>query len=141
MTSKTFKHNSIALVAGLMFGAGLAISGMNDTTKVQGFLDLAGDWDITLAFVMMGALAVGLIAFRIVLKRPSPIMNDKFDLPRKTHIDKRLISGALLFGIGWGLIGYCPGPALASISHGYWQTLVFILAMLVGAKISKKLLP
>ena len=140
MTVKTTR-NLAALAAGIMFGAGLAISGMNDTQKVQGFLDLAGAWDITLAFVMMGALAVTILLFPLVLKQPKPLTQTQFDLPTQTRIDPRLLCGALLFGAGWGLVGYCPGPALASISHGYWQTGVFIIATFAGALLSRKLLP
>jgi uncharacterized membrane protein YedE/YeeE len=141
MTSLFLKQSIIALFSGLLFGAGLAVSGMNDTTKVQGFLDLFGAWDITLAFVMMGALSVGLISFRFILKQDKPAVGKTFNLPTNNKINGRLISGAVLFGLGWGLVGYCPGPAIASLSYGYWQTLIFVAAMLAGSKISKQLLP
>ena len=141
MANTNLYQGVVALATGLLFGAGLAVSGMNDTSKVQGFLDLAGRWDITLAFVMMGALAIGLITFRLILKRDKPLIAEAFHLPTKTKLDKRLVGGALLFGLGWGLVGYCPGPALASLAHGYWQTLVFVFAMFAGAHLSKKLNP
>ncbi len=129
-----------AVIAGLLFGAGLALSGMNDTAKVQGFLDVAGNWDISLAFVMMGALAVALTAFPFIFRKRCPLVGNKFHLPAFKAVDKRLIIGAAIFGIGWGLIGYCPGPAVAAICYGYWQTLVFIASMLAGAFIARKVL-
>ena len=144
MTSSTqlsIKTSLLILLTGVLFGAGLAVSGMNDTAKVQGFLDVFGHWDISLAFVMASALFVGLIAFRFILKRKQPVFDKSFHIPSFKQLDKRLISGAFIFGIGWGLIGYCPGPAIASISYGYWQTLVFIISMLIGSQISRKFFP
>jgi uncharacterized membrane protein YedE/YeeE len=133
--------NLIALFSGLLFGAGLAISGMNDTAKVQGFLDLFGQWDMSLAFVMGGALLVALPLFRWILGRQKPVLAERFFTPSNAVIDRRLISGSVLFGCGWALIGYCPGPALAALVYGYWQTLVFVVAMFSGALIARLLLP
>lgn len=129
-----------AVIAGLLFGAGLALSGMNNTAKVQGFLDITGNWDISLAFVMIGALAVALTAFPFIFRKQCPIVGEKFHLPEFKAIDKRLLIGAAIFGVGWGLIGYCPGPAVAAISYGYWQTYVFIASMLAGAFIAREVL-
>lgn len=128
----------IALAAGILFGAGLVISGMTDSKKVQGFLDIFGNWDITLAFVMMGALALTLVTFRIILKQDKPEFDKKFHLPTSTTIDKKLVIGSFIFGSGWAIVGYCPGPAIASLAYGYWQTLVFIAAMLIGAHLGKR---
>lgn len=126
----------IALVAGLLFGAGLAISGMHDPAKVLGFLDIGavanGGWDPSLAFVMAGGLAVTLPAFWHARRRKAPLAAPSFQTPTATGIDKRLMLGALLFGAGWGLVGYCPGPALAALAFGATGTIVFVLAMIVG---------
>lgn len=121
-----------ALVSGVVFGVGLAISGMTDTQRVQNFLDVAGQWDATLLFVMGSGLLTTFIGYQLVLKRPAPLFAPVFSLPTKTGVDKPLWLGAALFGIGWGLVGYCPGPAVASLSYGYSPTLVFVPAMLVG---------
>lgn len=121
-----------SVLAGLLFGAGLALSGMIDPAKVLGFLDVAGDWDPSLAFVMGGALAVTLLGYRLVLRRPHPLFDAAFHLPTRRDIDARLLGGAALFGIGWGLAGYCPGPALASLGFGGRGVLTFVLAMLAG---------
>jgi len=125
----------IALLAGAVFGAGLAISDMNNPARVLGFLDLAGNWDPTLMFVMGGALLVALPLFQWALRKQNkPLLAKRFYLPLSVQIDKKLILGAVLFGIGWGLVGYCPGPAIASLAHGYLEVVLFITAMLVGAK-------
>lgn len=126
-----------ALVSGLVFGIGMAISGMTNTERVQGFLDLAGAWDPTLAFVMGGGLIVTFIGYKFVLKKPSPIFADTFHLPTKTDIDKTLLIGAVLFGAGWGLVGYCPGPAIAGLSYAYPTTLLFVATMLVGLSLAR----
>ncbi len=120
------------LVAGLLFGAGLLISGMINPAKVIGFLDLAGNWDPSLAFVMLGGVTVTAIGYRTVLRRSQPLFEPKFSLPTRTDIDPSLVLGAGLFGIGWGLSGYCPGPALAGLGFGRPETLVFVAAMLLG---------
>ena len=125
-------RNLAALAAGLLFGLGLAISRMIDPAKVQGFLDLAGRWDPSLAFVMLGAVAIAALAFRIAARRSQPILEPKFQAPAKTALDGPLIAGSLIFGAGWGLVGYCPGPALASLLLGRWETVLFVAAMIAG---------
>lgn len=126
----------IASIAGLLFGLGLAISGMFDPAKVLGFLDLAafadGAWDPSLALVMIGALIVTVPVFQIARRRQQPLAAPQFQAPAAGAIDRKLVLGALLFGIGWGLVGYCPGPALAALAFGAGGTIVFALAMAVG---------
>ncbi|HEV7617534.1 MAG TPA: YeeE/YedE family protein [Burkholderiaceae bacterium] len=121
-----------ALMSGLLFGLGLIISGMTDPSKVIGFLDLAGDWNPSLAFVMGGAVLVGLAAFRFAANRPKAILGDAMRLPTARYIDRRLVLGGLAFGAGWGLAGYCPGPALASLATGSSEPIIFVIAMLAG---------
>jgi uncharacterized membrane protein YedE/YeeE len=118
--------------AGILFGAGLTISQMVNPRKVTDFLDFLGNWDPSLAFVMGGALAVTALGYRLVLRRPHPLFVSEFHRPAKQRIDARLIGGAALFGVGWGLAGFCPGPAVASLGYGMWQSVVFVSAMLVG---------
>ena len=131
----------IALAAGLLFGAGLAVSGMHDPAKVLGFLDVAaiasGGWDPSLAFVMAGGLAVTLPAFWYARRRKAPLAAPAFQTPTATAIDKRLMLGALLFGGGWGLVGYCPGPALAALAFGATGTILFALAMVAGMALAR----
>jgi len=122
-----------ALVSGILFGLGLAVSGMVNPAKVLGFLDLAGAWDPTLAFVMAGALLVTTPAFRYILKRPTPWFGPSFALPTKTDLEPRLIIGAALFGVGWGLAGLCPGPAITDLVTGRATIALFVVAMLAGA--------
>jgi uncharacterized membrane protein YedE/YeeE len=121
-----------ACLAGLVFGLGLIVSGMADPAKVLGFLDLAGAWDPSLALVMAGAIAVGLIAFRIAGRRTSSLLGEEMRLPAARRIDRRLVLGSLAFGIGWGLAGFCPGPALVALGMGEGKALLFVAAMLVG---------
>lgn len=121
-----------ALVSGLIFGFGLIVSGMANPAKVLGFLDLAGAWDPSLAFVMGGAIGIGVVAFAIAKKRATSFLGDTMSLPVSTTIDKRLALGGLLFGVGWGLAGICPGPALVLVGFGQTKGLVFAAAMLVG---------
>lgn len=132
-----------ALFAGILFGLGLTLSGMSDPAKVLGFLNIAGDWVPDLIFVMGGAVVVTLIFTPLVVKRARPLLADSFSLPTTKTLDKRLVSGAVLFGVGWGLSGYCPGPAVVSLLYGYESTIVFCLAMLAGmsieGRISKRL--
>ena len=109
------KKNIAALIAGLLFGLGLAISQMTNPAKVLNFLDITGTWDPTLAFVMGGAVLVTLISFRFILKQDRPLFEGQFHLPTRSDIDGRLLGGAALFGIGWGLAGYCPGPGIAAL--------------------------
>lgn len=125
----------IAFVTGLVFGLGLIISGMTDPSKVIGFLDLAGNWDPSLAFVMAGAILVGFSGFRLARARTQAFLGGPFRVPTARHIDRRLVLGSLVFGAGWGLAGYCPGPALASLASGGGKPLVFTIAMLVGMAI------
>jgi uncharacterized membrane protein YedE/YeeE len=122
----------LALVSGLVFGAGLFISGMTNPAKVLGFLDVAGTWDPSLAFVMGGALAVNAVAFLATRRRSRPILAERFALPSLQDLDPELIGGSLLFGVGWGLVGLCPGPALASLLRGELPIYRFVGAMAVG---------
>jgi uncharacterized membrane protein YedE/YeeE len=122
----------MALAAGLLFGAGLILAGMTNPAKVQGFLDLAGNWDPSLAFVMGGAIMVGLVAFRIAGARARSLLGEAMHLPASRHIEPRLLLGGLAFGVGWGLAGYCPGPALASLASGGAKPLVFALSLVAG---------
>jgi uncharacterized protein len=121
-----------SLVAGLLFGIGLIVSGMADPAKVLGFLDLAGAWDPSLALVMAGAIAVGVLAFWIAGQRTTSLLGLKMNLPSARQIDRRLVGGSLLFGIGWGIAGFCPGPALVALGMGQAKAAVFVLAMLAG---------
>ncbi len=127
----------VSLVAGVVFGLGLAVAEMTNPLKVLDFLDLAGHWDPSLAFVMGGAVLVTLVAFRFVLRRPVPLYGERFHLPTLTQLDRKLLGGAALFGIGWGLAGYCPGPALATILSGNSETWLFVPAMLVGGALQR----
>lgn len=121
-----------AFMTGLLFGLGLLISGMTDPNRVQDFLDLAGRWDPTLAFVMGGALLVTVPAFALLRRRQRPIFAERFGWPALATVDARLVGGALLFGVGWGLVGLCPGPALVNLVTGHVGVLVFCLAMVAG---------
>jgi uncharacterized membrane protein YedE/YeeE len=127
-----------SFVAGGLFGAGLLISQMTNPDKVLSFLDIFGDWDPSLAFVMGAALLVTLIGYRFVLRRSAPLFEGQFRLPTRTDIDGRLIGGAALFGAGWGLAGLCPGPAMASLSFGGLSVLVFVIAMLAPILILRR---
>ncbi|TVQ92410.1 MAG: YeeE/YedE family protein [Deltaproteobacteria bacterium] len=118
--------------AGLLFALGLGISGMTQPAKVVGFLDITGDWKPELAFVMGGAIAVHLIAYRLVPRMSKPLFEPKFGIPSRRDIDGRLLGGALLFGAGWGLGGYCPGPGIVSLVSMTWAPLVFVGAMVLG---------
>ncbi len=120
------------LLCGLVFGAGLAVSGMMNPAKVIGFLDVAGDWDPTLAFVMGGALLVAVPAFYFIPKRPQPLLEKSFSIPTRKSLDAPLIWGFAIFGIGWGLVRYCPGPAVAALGTGLPLVLTFLGAMITG---------
>lgn len=121
-----------SFVVGLLFGLGLLISGLANPAKVLAFLDLAGDWDPSLALVMGGAVAVGLVAFRLLGQRQSTLLGEPLRLPQRRDIDKRLVMGSLGFGIGWGMAGFCPGPALVALGAGEIKALVFVVAMVAG---------
>jgi len=122
----------LALACGLVFGLGLTVSGMINPARVLGFLDVAGAWNPTLAFVMGGAVVVAAVAFALGRRRAAPLLEGRFHAATRSVIDSRLIGGAAIFGVGWGLVGYCPGPALAALALGRWETLLFVLAMLAG---------
>lgn len=121
-----------AFFVGLLFGLGLLLSGMTDPGKVQGFLDLFGNWDPSLAFVMGGAIAVGVFAFALAKQRTRNFLGGAMYMPKATQIDKRLVIGGLTFGVGWGLAGFCPGPGLVSMASGEVKGLVFVVAMVAG---------
>jgi len=125
-------HIVSAFIVGLVFGIGLIVAGMTNPAKVQGFLDLAGHWDPSLAFVMGGAILVGLVAFRFAGRRERSLLGQAMRLPAATRIDRRLVLGGLAFGVGWGLAGFCPGPALASLATGSGKARIFTVAMLAG---------
>lgn len=120
------------LAAGLIFGLGLVISGMANPAKVLNFLDVTGSWDPSLAFVMLGAIAVTAMGFRLVLRRPKPLLEQSFQLPGQSSIDGPLVFGSAIFGLGWGLFGFCPGPAITSLGLAATSTLVFVPMMLIG---------
>ncbi|GLR26973.1 DUF6691 family protein [Limnobacter litoralis] len=129
----------IEFLVGLIFGVGLILSGMTNPAKVIGFLDLFGQWDPSLAFVMGGAILVGLFAFAIAKKRTTNFLGGAMQLPKSTQIDKRLVIGSLVFGAGWGLAGFCPGPALVSLASGYEMAALFVVAMLLGMLLFERL--
>lgn len=138
MSAKSAK-TAAGYLAGLLFGLGLAISGMTDPARVLGFLDIAGAWDPTLMFVLGGAVVTTFIGYRVVYARGKPLFGNGFQLPSKQELDAKLLGGAALFGIGWGLSGYCPGPAVASISGLSLPLLAMLVAMVVGWSIARRL--
>jgi len=127
-----------AFASGLLFGVGLLLGGMTDPRKVIGFLDVAGAWDPSLAFVMLGAVAVHFVAYRWVRGSASPLFADEFAIPKLRHIDAKLVGGSAVFGVGWGLAGYCPGPGIVSLGAGSRDALVFVVTMLVGMLLGVK---
>ena len=128
-------------IIGLIFGLGISLSGMSNPAKVINFFDVAGSWDPSLAFVMGGALLVTFIGYRLVLPRPSgPIFEGKVALPTKTKLDARLLGGSALFGVGWGIAGFCPGGALPAIGTGRLDVLAFVAAMLVGIFVARAII-
>src|SRR5271170_793749 len=129
----------IAFAAGVIFALGLGIGGMTQPARIIGFLDVTGRWDPSLAFVMGGAVAVTFLLFPLILERPAPILAPRFVLPSKKHLDAPLLLGATLFGVGWGLSGYCPGPALVSLATIARPVLVFVAFMFVGFHLGKRL--
>jgi uncharacterized membrane protein YedE/YeeE len=128
-------------LAGLLFGLGLAISGMTDPARVIGFLDVAGAWDPTLIFVLGGAVVTTFIGYRLVWRRHMPLFESRFQLPTRRDLDVQLLGGAALFGIGWGLSGYCPGPAAASLPELSWPLAAFLVALVLGWWISRQVAP
>ncbi|KIH82242.1 DUF6691 family protein [Pseudomonas batumici] len=124
-----------AFLGGLIFGIGLLLAGMANPAKVLGFLDLAGAWDPSLGLVMVGAVAVAALPFRWAGKRKQSLLGAPMQIPLKRELDARLIGGSVLFGVGWGIAGICPGPALTILLIGHWQVIVFVLAMLAGIQL------
>ncbi|MDX2306963.1 MAG: DUF6691 family protein [Hyphomicrobium sp.] len=124
-------------ISGLLFGAGLIVSGLANPAKVQNFLDVAGTWDPSLALTMGAAVATTAIGYRFAWARKGPVFAERFQLPSRTDIDARLVAGAALFGIGWGLVGYCPGPALAALPIGGVATATFVAAMIGGMLVAR----
>lgn len=129
----------IALLAGLVFGLGLLLGGMTDPSKVKGFLDVFGAWDPSLGLVMGGALAVGVFAFARARRMPHAWTGEPIDIPQNRRIDARLVGGGVLFGIGWGLGGFCPGPALVALGSGRLEAVLFVAAMLAGMALHDRL--
>ena len=129
----------IEFILGLLFGLGLLISGMTDPSKVLGFLDLAGTWDPSLVFVMGGGVMVGVLGFAWAKKRSTSLSGQAFQWPDLVYIDRPLVLGSLMFGVGWGLAGFCPGPALVSMAAGHDKALVFVLAMVAGMVLQDRL--
>jgi hypothetical protein len=121
-----------ALFTGLVFGTGIAISGMMDPAKVLNFFDIAGTWDASLAFVMGGALVVAFIGYRLVWRRSAPLFEDRFQVPTSSVIDGKLVGGSALFGIGWGIAGFCPGAAIPALGTGRWEVALFLAAVVAG---------
>ncbi|MFO8141487.1 MAG: YeeE/YedE family protein [Marinobacter sp.] len=126
------KYSLASVFAGLLFGLGLIVSGMANPEKVLGFLDIAGLWDPSLAFVMGGAILVGLVAFTLIRKRTLSFLGFNMQLPTNTRIEKRLVIGSMMFGIGWGIAGFCPGPGLVALGAGEFKAVVFVGAMIAG---------
>lgn len=126
-----------ALAAGAVFGVGLAVSGMTDPRRILGFLDIAGDVDLRLLFVLGGAVLTSTVLFHLVLRRSRPLLAPRFALPSRSTVDRRLIAGAAVFGVGWGLAGYCPGPALVGLGIGAPEALWFVPAMLAGMAVQR----
>jgi uncharacterized membrane protein YedE/YeeE len=130
-----------ALVTGLIFGVGIAVSGMMDPAKVLNFFDVAGTWDPSLAFVMGGALVVTFVGYRLVWRRDAPLFGSRFQVPTSTEIDPKLIGGSALFGIGWGIAGFCPGAAIPALGTGRWEVALFLVSVSVGFYIRRLVAP
>jgi uncharacterized membrane protein YedE/YeeE len=126
------KKSAVAFLSGAIFAIGLGVSGMTRPAKVLGFLDVTGAWDASLAFVMLGAIGLGVVGYRLVLRRGGPVLGGELDVPRRQDVDRRLLLGAAIFGVGWGLAGYCPGPALVSLASGHVGVIAFVAAMIAG---------
>lgn len=125
----------VSFITGIIFSVGLAVGGMTDPKNVKAFLDVTGDWDFRLMFVMIGAILVHAISFRLILKRSRPVLETKFQIPSLQKVDKRLIFGAIIFGLGWGWAGICPGPGIVGLASGRSEFYIFIFAMLFGMKV------
>lgn len=130
--TRNIYQSGAALASGIVFGFGLSLSGMLNPVRVQGFLDVFGNWDPSLAFVLGGAVAVAFIGVQVMKKMRHPAFDDSFHVPTNRKIDAPLVIGSALFGLGWGIGGFCPGPAVASLSVGIPQTVLFVVAMLIG---------
>jgi uncharacterized membrane protein YedE/YeeE len=138
MSSRPVAEKLVALGTGVVFGVGLALAQMSDPRKVLGFLDIAGPWDPSLALVLGGALGLSLVTFHFILRRPRPVLAEGFDLPvSRRWLEPRLLIGSTLFGIGWGISGYCPGPAVAQLAAPNAETWVFLPALIIGSLIAK----
>ena len=133
-------RNLVTVFTGLVFGIGLIMSGMTNPAKVQNFLDLFGSWDPSLALVMGGAILITMPGFWLVQKRQTPLFEDSFLITQKTNLDFNLLTGSAIFGIGWGLGGFCPGPVVVSISNGSAGTILFVITMLIGMVLAKLLM-
>ncbi len=129
----------LSFLCGSLFGLGVAVSGMINPAKVLAFLDVFGAWDPSLLLVMGGALAVTGVTYPFIFKNPKPVTAEKFHLPEKEEIDRPLLLGAAIFGVGWGIIGLCPGPAVASLAYGHGESLIFLIAMIVGMVLARRL--
>ncbi|MBY0554735.1 YeeE/YedE family protein [bacterium] len=137
MKSNLFKQNAVSFVVGLVFAIGLAVSGMTQPQKIISFLN-PSNWDASLLFVMLGALGVHLISYPLIRKRKSPLLETKWHIPTRQDVTARLVLGSALFGIGWGLAGFCPGPALTSLASGDVKSLLFVATMIFGMLLFKK---
>jgi uncharacterized membrane protein YedE/YeeE len=131
--------NASALLTGLIFGLGLAISQMVSPKKVLDFLDITGDWDPSLVLVMGGAVGIAMLTFRFVIRRGQPMFESEFHLPRMTKVDRRVLVGSAIFGLGWGTAGYCPGPGIAALAAGSVDALVFVAGMVLGSLLYRRL--
>ncbi len=131
--------NLFAFISGLLFGLGLIISGMANPAIVQGFLDVMGDWNPALAWVMVGALSVATVAVLLVRRRSTNLLGGALHIPKNSIIDRQLVLGGLIFGVGWGMIGICPAPALVLVGQGVWQGILFAVAMLIGIKVGNQI--
>ena len=130
-----------ALIAGLVFGVGIALSCMMDPAKVLNFFDIAGTWDPSLAFVMGGALVVTFVGYRLAWRRDAPLFGGRFQVPTSTTIDPKLIGGSALFGVGWGIAGFCPGAAIPALGTGRWEVALFLVSVAVGFYIRRLVAP
>jgi len=133
-------RNFLTYLTGVIFGTGIALSGMINPAKVLNFFDVAGSWDPSLAFVMGGAVGVAFIGYRLVLKRPAPVFEPAFDVPQNRKLDMRLILGAGVFGIGWGIAGFCPGGALPALGTADVRVILFVVALIAGILCTRKVL-